>query len=549
MADQLLGRRQLELVEERERPRHRQPRELVDRLVADRDGEHLRLEPRAVADGAGPEAHVLLDPLALLRRVGLAVAALERGDDPLEGHRVLAPAHPVAVLDVELVAVGAVEEELLLLGREVAPGRVDVDLVAVGDRLDDRVVEAELPTDQGTSAPSAIETLGSGTSRSGSISSCAPRPVQRGQAPCGELKEKIRGCSSGSETPCSGQANFSLKSMVSPSTTSTATSPSASAAAVSTDCVSRWRRSGLSTSRSTTTSIVCLNFLSSTISSSSRRCSPSTLTRVKPSRAELLEHVAELALAVAHDRRVDREARPLGQRQDLLDDLVEALAGDRAAADGAVRPADARVEQAQVVVDLGDGADGRARVARGRLLVDRDRRREPVDRVDVGLLHHLQELARVRGEALDVAALALGVDRVEGERRLAGAREPGDADEAFRGSRTSTSLRLCSRAPWTISQALRQRPKIEAAEGEAEAEGADRERADCDRLPRHREPVPASERLLLLGRQRLAAPLLAQRAARSEAEIEVVEDLGGVVPCSVSEPGSAMVGLYSLLRS
>ena len=33
--------------------------------------------------------------------------------------------------------------------------------------------------------------------------------MQRGQAPCGELKEKIRGCSSGSETPCSGQANFS----------------------------------------------------------------------------------------------------------------------------------------------------------------------------------------------------------------------------------------------------------------------------------------------------------------------------------------------------
>ena len=144
---------------------------------------------------------------------------------------------------------------------------------------------------------------------------------------------------------------------------------------------------------------------------------------------ELLEHVAELALAVAHDRRVDREARSLRQREDLLDDLVEALARDRAPADGAVRPADARVQQAQVVVDLGHRADRRARVARGRLLVDRDRRREPVDRVDVGLLHHLQELARVGGERLDVAALPLGVDRVERERRLAGARQARDADE------------------------------------------------------------------------------------------------------------------------
>ena len=50
--------------------------------------------------------------------------------------------------------------------------------------------------------------------------------------------------------------------------------------------------------------------------------------------------------------------------------------------------------------------------------------------VDVRLLHHLQELPRVGRERLDVAALALRVDRVEGERRLAGAREPGDADEA-----------------------------------------------------------------------------------------------------------------------
>ena len=40
---------------------------------------------------------------------------------------------------------------------------------------------------------------------------------------------------------------------------------------------------------------------------------------------------------------------------------------------------------------------------------------------------------------------------------------------------------------------------------------------------------PAAERLLLLGRQRLAATLLAQRAARAEPEVEVVEDLGRLV--------------------
>ena len=91
--------------------------------------------------------------------------------------------------------------------------------------------------------------------------------------------------------------------------------------------------------------------------------------------------------------------------------------------------ADPRPEQAQVVVDLGHRADGRARVARGRLLVDRDRRREALDRVDVGLLHQTEELPCVGRERLDVAPLPLGVDRVEGEARLARPREPRDHDQ------------------------------------------------------------------------------------------------------------------------
>ena len=48
---------------------------------------------------------------------------------------------------------------------------------------------------------------------------------------------------------------------------------------------------------------------------------------------------------------------------------------------------------------------------------------------DVRLVHLLEELARVGRERLDVAALALGVERVEGERGLARAGEPGDHHE------------------------------------------------------------------------------------------------------------------------
>ena len=146
--------------------------------------------------------------------------------------------------------------------------------------------------------------------------------------------------------------------------------------------------------------------------------------------ADVLEDVLVPALLAAHHRRLDHEAGARLQSQDLVDDLLLALPLDGPAADPAVRVADARVEQAQVVVDLGDRAHRGARVARGGLLVDGDGRRQSLDGVDVRLVHLAQELAGVGRQALDVAALALGVDGVEGQARLARAGESGDDDEA-----------------------------------------------------------------------------------------------------------------------
>ena len=185
------------------------------------------------------------------------------------------------------------------------------------------------------------------------------------------------------------------------------------------------------TSRSTTTEMSCLNFLSRTISSSSSRTSPSTFTRAKPSDAQLLELLAVLPLAPAHDRRHDHEPRALLEGHHLVDDLLRRLRGDRPPAVEAVRLADPRPQQAQVVVDLRDRADRRPRVARRRLLVDRDRRRQTLDRVDVGLVHLPEELARVRAQRLDITPLPLRVDRVERERRLARPGQPGDDHEGI----------------------------------------------------------------------------------------------------------------------
>lgn len=49
--------------------------------------------------------------------------------------------------------------------------------------------------------------------------------------------------------------------------------------------------------------------------------------------------------------------------------------------------------------------------------------------LDIGLLHHLQKLPRIGGQRLDIAALALGIDGVEGEAGLAGAGQAGDHDQ------------------------------------------------------------------------------------------------------------------------
>ena len=147
-------------------------------------------------------------------------------------------------------------------------------------------------------------------------------------------------------------------------------------------------------------------------------------------RAHLLEPFRMLALAASDHRREQHPGRFGRQREHVVDHLRDALRLElHVAVIGAVGGADARVEQAQVVVDLGDRADRRARVVRGRLLLDRDRRRQAFDRVDIRLLHHRQELARIRRQRLDVAALAFGVQRVEGEAGLAGAGQTGDDDQ------------------------------------------------------------------------------------------------------------------------
>src|SRR5439155_12659818 len=108
----------------------------------------------------------------------------------------------------------------------------------------------------------------------------------------------------------------------------------------------------------------------------------------------------------------------------------------RPAAGRAVNPTDLGVEQAQVVVHLGRGADRGTSRADGVLLLEGDGGTDLLDPVDVGAIHAIEEHAGVRRERLDVAPLALGEERVEGQGRLAGA---GDAGEDRKSTRLNSS--------------------------------------------------------------------------------------------------------------
>ena len=89
---------------------------------------------------------------------------------------------------------------------------------------------------------------------------------------------------------------------------------------------------------------------------------------------------------------------------------LDDLASSRIVADS-----EAGEKQLEVVVDLGERADRGASGADVVFLLDGDSGRDAVDVIDQRLVHAVEKLPDVGGKCLDVAALTLGVEGVEGE--------------------------------------------------------------------------------------------------------------------------------------
>ncbi len=433
LGDLLVAGAELQLAQEVRAVADGHPGDLGDRLPHDGDREDDRLEAGALTGGTGHLAHVALEALAAGVALGLAVPALDEGDRAFEGRGVHALASvPVAVTDLDL---GLVALEQCLLGtlrqtcegdvrtesqrvREGADQAAEVVLgVAVRPGVDGALVEGlvlvrddQLGVDLhagadagalGAGSEGRVEGEGAGLQLlEGEV---VVRAVQVLRVHALALRVVLGEVHEVEHDHAAGQAERGLHGV----------GEAALGGVLHREAVDDHLDG------------VLLLLLQGGRAGELDRLAVHARAGVALG-LEVGEEVDELALSLAHQRRQHLEAAALRQLQHLVDDGLRRLARDRAAALGTVRLADAREEQAQVVVDLGDGADRGAGVARGRLLVDGDRGREALDEVDVRLVHLAEELAGVRGEGLHIAPLALGEDGVEGQGGLA---RPGQARE------------------------------------------------------------------------------------------------------------------------
>ena len=317
----------------------RHPHHLADVQPGDLHRQRLGLQPEAAAGAARPVVLVALHLLARPGAVGLAVAPLHVRDHALERPADLVDPAALVVAEADLLALRAVEQHLLRPLRQVAPLRSTCRSRSAWPAprsSGDSRATAPWPTARSRRAAAA----GPRRARSAAGRRTArPRARRRpGRRRTGALNENSRGSISGMVKPETGQAKFSEKVIRCGSSP-----PRFSAAARSRgwrcrrrgrarcagESASRVSSPSRTTMRSTTTSMLWRYFLSS---SGGRVEVVELAVDLDPLEAllqQVLELLAVLALAVAHDRRQQVGARALGQRHGDVDHLADLLRLDR----------------------------------------------------------------------------------------------------------------------------------------------------------------------------------------------------------------------------
>ena len=195
--------------------------------------------------------------------------------------------------------------------------------------------------------------------------------------------------------------------------------PSPSWNAVAMASAIRPAAAGRASRRSTTTSSSPVLVRSSRSGSSSRRCGvPSTSTRTKPRAVRFSTTASWVSRATGGSGKlICTRPGPAARISSAADWGVSRRTGAPHSTTEA--PSGPRPEKPEVVVDLGSGADGRS-TRDGRVaLLDGDRRGETLEPVYERFRHPIEKLLGICRKRFDVPALALGVDRIEGQRALA----------------------------------------------------------------------------------------------------------------------------------
>jgi len=394
--------------------------------------QRLLAQPVAAAGAAGAVVLVALEFLADPVRIGLAVAPFHVGDHPLEGAGDLVDPPALVEAEAYLLLAGAVEKYLLHMGGQVFPRRVAVKLVVLCNGLDGLAEIGRLALAPGGERAVIDVERDIGHHEALVEEQLYPQPVAGRAGPEGRVEREQSRFDLGDGEPAHRAGEFFREG-------------EALGFAVlrlrrglqHRDAVGKIERGAQTVGQPRLQPFAHddpvhhhVDIVAEVLLQLRRVFelveTAIDLDPLEALLAQLGEFLAILALAVADDRGEQVGARALRHRHHPVDHVLHLLGLDRQPGGGGIGRAGAGEQKAQVVVDFRDRAHGGARVlARGALL-DGDRGAEAGDVIDIGLLHHVEKLPGIGRERFDVAALALCIDRVEGQRGFARARKPGD---------------------------------------------------------------------------------------------------------------------------
>ena len=131
------------------------------------------------------------------------------------------------------------------------------------------------------------------------------------------------------------------------------------------------------------------------------------------------------ALAALDQRREDAQFLTAGGRLHAREDFGGRLTDGGLVSFGIADLPELGVEQPDKLKNFGDGGHGTFSSAARDPLLNGDRGWNAGDRIDIRPLQLLDELPRVGVEAVEITALALGKEKIEGQCRFTGAAQAG----------------------------------------------------------------------------------------------------------------------------